>query len=541
MKRISPAVVKIVTDSATGSGVIYEVDQRTGAALILTNRHVIEEASRISAVVDDAFTYDAALRGFDANVDLAVLRICCDADFSAAQIVKSGDVAIGDRVYALGYPLGANSIRVTEGIVSASEFSTAYGAHMVQTDAALNPGNSGGPLIRSDGMVVGINTARRELSESGRPVEGTGFAIAARTVLARLPDLEQGTVTVLPTPTVEPAPRATPSPSGEFRQFGIDDGALPHDDDEFIEEQNVAGGVRNFFVSAEFEVPYSSRVGDWSAGFIFRNAGDGNMSYVALTQDGRYSHYVRTAGDGRLVDDGQVPNLSLSEGSVNSVALFVVEDRGWLFVNSVFLSDLDLSGTRPQGDLAIATGLFVGNEVPGYSTGYSNVGGHELGLLSGPASGQLTKEGSYISGQFADVDTATAYVRSDFRVPLNTSDWSSGFQFRKKREGDYLVFLVDSDGWWSVQHATITGESWTVLEEGNSQAVNLNDPILNTLELFFVGSVAMMYVNSEFLGTADISSIQTSGDVTVAYGIYANDLPGTAEFENFEVWGSPFD
>ena len=178
-------------------------------------------------------------------------------------------------------------------------------------------------MIRSDGMVVGINTARREQTESGRSVEGTGYAIAARTVLTLLPDLDQGTAIALPTPTVVPPPRATVSPGGEFRQFGIDDGALPHDDDEFIEDQNVIGGVRNFFISAEFEVPYSTGVGDWSIGFIFRDSGDGNLSYVALTQDGRYSHYVRTAGNGRLVEDGRVPNLDLSAGSVNSVALIV--------------------------------------------------------------------------------------------------------------------------------------------------------------------------------------------------------------------------
>ena len=541
MKRISPSVVKIVTDSSTGSGVIYEVDSESGAALILTNRHVIEGASRISAVVNDADTYDATLRGFDANVDLAVLRICCDDGFSSAQLVRSDDASIGDRVYALGYPLGANSIRATEGIVSASEYSSAYGAYIIQTDAALNPGNSGGPLIRSDGIVVGINTARKEQSESGRPVEGTGYAIAARTVLTLLPDLDQGTAIALPTPTVVPPPRATVSPGVSFRQFGIDDGAMQHDDDEFIEDQNVIGGIRNFFVSADFEVPYSTGVGDWSVGFIFRDPGEGNLSYVALTQDGRFLYYLRTGGDSRPLDDGPVPNLDLAAGSVNTVSLIVVEDRGWLFVNSVYVSDLDLSGSHAQGDLAIATGLFTGNEVPGYSTRYSNVVGQELGLLSGPDSGQLIKEDDYIAGHFAGVDTATAYVRANFKVPVNTPDWSAGFQFRRESGGDHLVFFVTSDSWWSVQHATITGESWSVLEEGYSSAINFNDPVLNTLELFFVGSVAMMYVNDEFLGTADIGSIQTSGDVTVAYGIYANDIPGTAEFENFEVWGSPYD
>ena len=98
-----------------------------------------------------------------------------------------------------------------------------------------------------------------------------------------------------------------------------------------------------------------------------------------------------------------------------------------------------------------------------------------------------------------------------------------------------------SDRQWSVQHATITGESWEVLEEGHSSAINFNDPVVNMLELFFVGSVAIMYVNGEFLRTADISSIDAPGDVAVAYGIYADDPPSTAEFENFEVWGSPYD
>ena len=121
MKRISPSVVKIVANDSTWSGVIYKVDSASGAALILTNRHVIDRASRITVMVSDAVSYDATLLGYDEDVDVAVLRICCNKRFSHAQLVKSGGVAIGDRVYALGYPF-ANSIRVTEGIVWTSEY-----------------------------------------------------------------------------------------------------------------------------------------------------------------------------------------------------------------------------------------------------------------------------------------------------------------------------------------------------------------------------------------------------------------------------------
>ena len=534
-------MVKIVTDIAFGSGVIYEVDSATGAALILTNRHVIEGASRISAVVTDTTTYDATLRGYDGNVDLAVLRVCCNAGFSAAKLVESGDVAIGDRVYALGYPLGVNSIRATEGIVSALEFDTSFSAYIIQTDAALNPGNSGGPLIRDDGMVVGINTASVDQTLSGRPVEGTGYAIAARTVLTRLPDLERGVATVLPTPTVKPTTRATPHPGGRFRQFRLDDGALPHDADGFIEEKSISDDIRNFLISADFEVPYSAGVGDWNFGFIFRNAGDGNLSYVALTQDSNHAHYLRVDGNYSIVNSGPVNNLSLSAGSINTVTLIVVEDRGWLFVNSEYVTDLDVSESQLQGDLTIATGLFADSEVPGYSTRFSNVVGQEWDRLAGPDSGQLTESGTRIAGQFAGVEAATTYSRTSFKVPINTDEWSTGILFRTERENDYLIFVVTAAREWSVQHATYSGDDWQQLEGGHSDAIDFNDPVVNELELFFVGSVAMMYVNDVLLGTADISSVNTSGDVAVAYGIYADDAQSTAEFENFEVWGSSYD
>ena len=514
-------MVKIVTDSGTGSGVIYEVDGSSGAALVLTNRHVIEGASRISALVSDSITYDATLRGYDSDVDLAVLRICCNADFSTAHLVGSGTVPIGERVYALGYPLSASSIRVTEGIVSASEYSAVYGAYVIQTDAALNPGNSGGPLIRSDGLVVGINTASRERSDSGRLVEGTGFAIAARTVLTRLPDLEQAMVTILPTPTVEPTPRATPSPSGEFRQFGIDDGAIPHDDDAYIETRRLSWvdrnyrinpyNVRNFSVIALFEVPYSSDIGDWNFGFLFRHTVRGDSSFVGLTHNSQYIHVEEVGYLDRDLESGPVHGLKLSGGSLNYVKLIVIEDRGWLFVNSNYVADLDVSGSHSRGMLSVATGFFEGSEVPGYSTKFYNVFGVEWGLLTDPDSGQLIKEDDFIATHNANVDAYMGFVRADFEAPTSSGDWSSGILLRAEAESDYLVFMVTSDRRWSVQHATDSEKSWIVLEEGHSSAINFNDPVLNRLEILYVDSIAVIYVNGVFLGTADISSVNTSG------------------------------
>ena len=217
MKRISPSVVKIVANDSTWSGVIYKVDSAAGAALILTYRHGIDRASRITVVVSDAVSYDATLLGYDEDFDLAVLRICCNKHFSHAQLVKSGGAAIGDRVYALGYPFSDNSIRVTEGIVWISEYNEVFGpyftpgAYIIETSAALYPGYSGGPLISTAGMVVGINRAKWMQLDDPRYVEGTGFAISTRKVLEILPDIERGKVTGQPTPPVEPLPTVAPT------------------------------------------------------------------------------------------------------------------------------------------------------------------------------------------------------------------------------------------------------------------------------------------------------------------------------------------
>ena len=126
---------------------------------------------------------------------------------------------------AIGYALGlAGSATVTRGIVSRVFDDDAKLRKTIQTDAAINPGNSGGPLFTLDGLVVGINTSRREQTESGRPVLGVGFAIAANTVQEQIPVLRSG-VSTLP-PTLPPTP--TPGEGYDFGPTSGESAARPH-------------------------------------------------------------------------------------------------------------------------------------------------------------------------------------------------------------------------------------------------------------------------------------------------------------------------
>ena len=209
IEDVRPSVVRIRTDKGSGSGVIFEVDD--DAALVLTNYHVIEDASDTQVEVNDSSTYRAEILGTDAVRDLAVLRICC-GDFRALSFGNVSELKPGDEVLAMGYPLGLpGEATVTKGIVSAIRFDESHQRLVIQTDAAINPGNSGGPMLSETGQILGINTFRQEETQSGRPVDNVGFAVAAPTIQEQLHTLKTAPPSDA-TPNSHTAPNTTPDP-----------------------------------------------------------------------------------------------------------------------------------------------------------------------------------------------------------------------------------------------------------------------------------------------------------------------------------------
>ncbi len=188
-----PSVVGIVTSvrsyfgyvkSGVGSGFIISAD-----GYIITNYHVIENASSVSVVLSDDTEHNAEVIGYDSLTDVAVLKITVDKELPALIIGDSDNVCEGDSVIAIGTPSGIELAgTATHGMISAVnrvlEITDIYGRvtktmTVIQTDAAINPGNSGGPLLNSRGEVIGVNT----LKLSDTSYQGIGFAIPINGVM----------------------------------------------------------------------------------------------------------------------------------------------------------------------------------------------------------------------------------------------------------------------------------------------------------------------------------------------------------------------
>ena len=180
---------QVYEGQASGSGFVLSSD-----GYIVTNFHVIETATSVSIVFADGSALAAQFVGGDQTNDIAVLKVEA-TNLKSVKIGNSDQLQVGDQVVAIGNALGELSFSLTAGFVSGTDRNIATDGsiiNMIQTDASINSGNSGGPLFNAYGEVVGITTAKYSgTTSSGASIEGIGFAIPIDDVIDMLEDLRQ--------------------------------------------------------------------------------------------------------------------------------------------------------------------------------------------------------------------------------------------------------------------------------------------------------------------------------------------------------------
>ena len=233
VEEISPSVVQIITPTGIGSGFVIDSD-----GLIITNAHVVQGLSTVDVRFTGGRTYGGRVLGVDEVADIALLDLAVTRPLKPVTLGDSNEIMVGEDVVAMGFPLGdmlGVSPTITRGIVSAKR--SISEVTLLQTDAAINPGSSGGPLFGRNGQVVGVNTAKLFLSDDGMPLEGIGLAVSINDVRDRLDSLVRGESVLLDSPsslgTRELASALNDILPASFEEFDLEDEGMTSYDDTF--------------------------------------------------------------------------------------------------------------------------------------------------------------------------------------------------------------------------------------------------------------------------------------------------------------------
>ncbi len=535
VEQARAGVVRIEGPTSSGSGFVVDPD-----GYILTNEHVINGQSRLTVVFDNGTRRTATIVAPDAARDIALLKVTASRILTVLPFAKS--VRVGDKVLALGYPLGyqlGDDMTASDGIVSSLR--TYSGVSYIQTNAAINPGNSGGPLINTKGEVVGMNTSSIDESRSGRPVEGIGFAIKFDVLASRLNVMKAGGV---PTPTPGPAVIATLPP--QF-VYGPTSGSIEHNTrDGFVDTYQTDISVADAVIEARFFNPYSAQDGGWSSGFIFRKTGQNIVHIVVISSDGAWHHYLRTGN----VDTEQdlaaeySSHINTSRNGSNHIRIISRESEGWLFINGAFIATLELSGLTDPGTVSAIGSYFQNDGIDGKSTRFENFTIKSLRQVYGPREGSIEHDpdDGFIEEHETYTRQADGIIEARFSNPYSSSegDWSNGFIIRDTDTNAFHAIIIEEDGYWNHRLRLNTLDDSQELATRYSNIISTARNSSNHIRVIALGDQGWLFINGVYVDALDLSGLTEPGYVSAVVSYFTGDgVAGySTRFEDFTIWSA---
>ena len=452
-------------------------------------------------------------------------------------------VRVGDEVIALGHPLnlGGNPT-ITKGIVSA--FRNYNGVEQIQTDAAINPGNSGGPLLNTKGQVIGMNTSSVDQSNSGRPVEGIGFAIKFNVLSTRLTAMKVGGHQA-PTPTPTPRAVATQIPG---YVFGPESGSIAHDPyDGFIDTYHADVSVSDAVIEARFFNPYSIQDGSWSSGFMFRSGRFNEFHILGIHSGGYWYHHLRTGdveNQQNLASEYSNHIDTTAHGS-NRIRIITNGPQGWLFINDAFVATLDLSGLTVAGGVSVVGSYFQDDGIAGQSTRFENFTITSLQKVYGPINDSIEHDihdTGYIDTYNSQVSITNGIIEARFTNPYASwqGDWSSGFMLRYTSANEFHIIGARSSNYWFHYLRTGNVDTEQELAIEYSQQVITSSTGSNHILIIALNELGWLFINGVFISELDLRGKVEVGRVSAIGTYFLNDgIAGySTRFENFTIWSA---
>lgn len=551
------SVVEISTSQGTGTGWIYRVDGN-GKAWILTSEHVVRGEQTVTVRLSGNGGIRAgSLVGVDDIRDLAVLTICCKSSWRALPTASATTVRIGSGVVALGFPddrVGLD-LSVTTGVVSSFGFHDESRAWLIQTDAALNPGSSGGPLLNAQGQVIGVVSARVDPAQG----ENIGFAIAMRTVEEELDYLEvRATVMVSPTPLPTRTPTRVPTRVPTAVPSTGSSGVIHQDPDDgkigCSRNRNSPTVISDDTIDSaafvRFEVP---DVRQWSIGFVYHDPLTENTDSVTIIwsegpNDIFARHWVRSHG--RYVHEPpseriQRNVLRTGRGRWNELTFRTSADGSFLRLNDETVIEVPTSQLiRLDGWSELCVGFHSEEDVP-YSIRYTDL---RTRFAREGASGSIAHreiddgfiechEGPNESGYLARSAT-NAWAVLDFTVP-SVDRWSFGFVYHSSGGSNSRTYFSDLGSGVYVEHVNnVDGE----IEQGTDRYISSRllkvAPAKNRLEFETTDQGSWIILNGERVLEIDKHELnRRAGTMRLCVGLYDGENQAyTVHFSDLWAW-----
>ena len=505
-------VVRVAGSSGAGSGFVVDPE-----GYILTNEHLLDGTGRLTVVFDNGVRLTPQVVATDAARDIALLKVESARELTVLTLAT--EAREGDEVMALGYPLDlAGGMSVTRGIVSA--FRIYGGVSYVQTDAPINQGNSGGPLLNLKGEVVGMNSR-------GLPnAQGIGFAIRYDILSSRLA-LMMSSMSSDATGTAQTRIYR----EGETGDaFGPVSGSLDQDpNDGFIPTFDSQFDVADFVADVTFTTPHDTPGRTWSSGFLVRRSDWRTGHIVLVHKSGRWSHYLRHAGPGGYLLDqvGFSAGIKTGEDERNRVRVIASGSAGWLFVNGDYIAELDLGGLVEPGSVALVGAFFGSDELEGLSTQYSNFTVRTLRRVYGPRDGAIDHDPN--DGRIDISETSASLADGIFEArffnpySVQEGDWSSGFLFRSSASNEFHVVGIGGSGRWFHRLRTSDSDSTKGLAEKGSTHISTDPSGSNHVRVIALGPEGWLFINGAYVDRLDLGGLLGVGEVSAIGSYFAGD------------------
>ena len=506
-EKFADTVVRIETDQGgVGTGFFVSSD-----GLIITNAHVVGQSSLLYVTLSNGDERIAEVLGKYEDKDIALLHV--DAyQQNYLDYKNNTQIKVGDPVQALGFALDLpGSPTLTKGYISAFREEFLGGLKIIQTDAALNSGNSGGPLFDDSGNLIGINTA------VVRDSEGINLSIDISDAEPWIDTLVKGSKVV----------DSKYSNGANLYSFNLSEGwqlyELPNKVLLRKNETTAQVHIIPYKLTGDFEEfknPVLGLIG--FANHLYNSGADvDDFNYYELI-----SSYQQNVGDVNAYAYDELwewPSLGFYNRGVEY--FFTRGDIGY----SIYTQSENSSWNNLESEFQEIISSFEFLDTPAQLNQIDSLQTNQPTTSFGPWSGTIDKSEEYsqIGYKASNTNLSNLVIEADFDIPYypyGFSDWSLGFQFRSNDTGMYRLIITNKKSWHLYYQNS--GSEFSEIASGNSAQISTSTFDLyksNKLKVILQDDLGWLFINDRYISDLDVSAISTQGETYIVSAIYYDE------------------